>query len=562
MGLRDKATKIQKAPPFANEYGDQNRDYPQSDKQFEDSLKKKGAASIEDILSHPRESGLEKKLSRFLLPEDLLRSTAPANLEYSLQSRLESLINLIEISKELATLESESDLWESIIFSILGQVGAKEAAIFFKNQNRLELVISKGYIVPDDINFSKRSGIERVLSKDMAIHYGQPLLKELVGDERKWIEAMNPALIIPIVGQQNFLGFILLGHPVGMSDYTIDDLLYLKLLGEILGSFYDSIRRIQSINAQQQIWQTREKLHKEYMFYQNKLLAQKNRIEASNLTHDYLDRAFQGHGFLLCARSQDGFSAEFHKGLSKETMKNMHIEFNETWLMEIRQDATLVSWSDFKERDEISEKFSPEEQEMIRSATLLPIRFRGELFGIFFIFDIQKSLSVEDLFYTRNMIYTYFWFLIGQKQYAEDFLETHLLLRDPLQLVKKLLEEKEDTLKKKSKEFSVYVLQIANWKRVKNLLSKRKAEKWKDKFYGVLKDEVRNPFYFSEIIAGQFFLILEKTNKADLWMINRAVHKALQPAYEGDTITPLTKSRIYSRPEDPHKSLEDLLFVE
>lgn len=556
MSLKDKALKAKSRSTQKAEQG------PREDLEFnrEETFRKKGKVSLPELLRGKEPGGLEKSISRFLLPEDFLLSTLPADIEYSLQSRLESLLHLLEVCKDLATIEDEAQLWDSVLVSILGQIGVKEAVIFFKTQRRLMPQASHGFILPEEFNFSTRSGLERLLKKEPSIHYVSALVKELVGEEAAWLASSNAELITPIMHYEELLGFIVIGKPIGAKEFNLDDLFYLKLIGELLGSFRQSIEKVSSFKKQMKKWEMREKLHENYLHFQAQIQAAGGFEESTMLLKEYLDKTFKMHTYLLCLLHHDHYEVRLQKGFSEKTSSDFKIDRKETWLYNFKPGVPFLRIQDLKNNAQLMEKFSREEAATVQSASIIPLLFKEKLYGFFFLFDVKEEYSTEDLFYTSNIVHSYFWYLLSQNHLGYDPEARAITLQEPLAGIKEVIYDLEKELAENETPYSIYVIHMANHHRLKNIFPAEKFSSFKEEFMALLRREIFHPLLLSEIFPGQYLIILTKINKSDLWLLERTIRKRITELFPESDFQPLTRSRLYHRPEDPPKTLEELLF--
>jgi GGDEF domain-containing protein len=564
MGLKEKAVGIQNAniikkkgqiDPDADKYISKTAD----EEKILDLLKKKGIINKEDLFKNGS-TALDHDLSQFLLPEDLLGSTIPSESDYSLNSRIEALINLIELCKELATSEDAGELWESILFSILGQIGTREAAIFIKEENRFNIKASKGYIFPENVQFSKRSGIERIFAKDLNIHYSHKILDNISGDELNLFKSLKAEIFIPVVHFEELLGFIIIGKPIGSSDFSIEDLLYLKLLGEVIGSFYTTIRFIEQINAQRETWNFREKIYQKYIYFQQELQSSTDPDSTRLLFEQYLKETFtfQAYAFFVLNEKEE-YSVDSCSGISKDSFKNINFRPGDSLLYKLQQNHTWFEDNSILEEPEISRKLLKEEKAIFSNTLILPLFFHGSLYGFFLLLKTSPEFPYDLLNYAQNMITTYYWYYLSHTYLKKSEKNLNIAITDPLHGVKSALEKQEIKLEKKGKSFAVLLVNIINFNRLENLYGEKFAVSAVKKVKTFCDKEMENVKFLSDIFVDKFMVVFEDIDKSQLWLTEKSLHKRISDLFPEEHKRPLIHNRLYARPEDKKKTLDQLL---
>lgn len=567
MGLKDKANNsknlaIQDSALSGGKNLDSNylqeETSPEQEKLI-DSFKKKGKIRKDDLMKTGI-TGLEKNISHYLLPDDISGSTIPWDSDYSLNSRIEALINLIELSKELAISENPEDLWESLLFNILGQVGAREAAIFIKDDERMQLKAHKGFIFSENFLLSKRSGIERILNKDLSIHYGTKLANEIVGEEYNLFHSLHIELVIPIVQFEELNGFILLGKTIGSTDYTIEDLLYLKLLGEMVGSFHSIIQKNVILQNQRQLWNSREKLYQKYLYFQQQIQTGKNPEETLHIFETYLTDLFAFQAYLMFTLNEkEEYILTAQKGLQFESYHNIKFNPEDEIIFKCQQHHTWFTYEKMLQDSIFAVKFTDEDKIILKEGNILPLHFHGSLYGFFILLKVKNNIPSEHMYYAQNIIITYFWFYLSHVYLKKSQKNLNISITDPMHGIKNIIIKFEKKLAKKGTPYALFIVQIVNMDRLENLFGNKYSSNVRKKIKKILSQEFKNADFVSELFSNRFIVIFENTDKSQLWINDKSFLKKINELFPDEQKRPLVNNRLYARPEDKEKSLEQLI---
>ena len=497
----------------------------------------------------------------FLLNSDRQKMTQPSNTGAALHNRVEALLNLIELCKEIGFVDDEEGLWSTVIYSLLGQIGSREAAVFLNNGDQLELKADRGFIIDPHFQLPGQSGIYRILVKDPSLFYVKDVLDKVVTEEQTWLKALNAELIIPIMRYEEVSGFIILGKPIGSSDYHVDDLLYLKLFGEILGSFFDSINRILYISEQKRKWQEREVRHEHYLNYLDRLNRLKDLEEATADFNNILKEGFSlnFYTFLFSEEGQT-FKPYLSKGLKQQTIDNFEVPIHEPWLWESKHHHTWYNFVDFKENTALTKRFSQDDLSTIQSMYLLPLFYEKEMRGLFIIYEVNKTLTKEDLKYLKALLFGHFLRKIAL-DFSEKLKENNSSAAiDPLASLKTFHSKFENRLQEEKVPYSCISIQVSNAGRLVKLLGSDKYNEIKASIKGLLAKETAAGDFIAEIFPSQFLLISKGCKRDDAWGLTKVLQNSMNQAYAKGDVRPLFRNKVLSRPEDDFSDLSDFLF--
>ncbi len=253
MGLLEKALSIlkkEKAPPK------ESPPPPEKKALDPDTLLKKfyqeGEILKEELLQSPIN----------LYPEER-RETLPISYVLLHQEKIHSLINLIEFIKQIVYISSEEELYQEILYEILSQLGVKECAIYLKNPQKgtYELKGSLGKTLPEEFHTYKGEIFLELLQKEKSLHYLPPIRKKLSSYEEKFLQEFPAEVLAPLLKKEEVIGFLLVGKPLGEEDFSLTDLLYIKLLGEVLGSLEEVFFLISQRDLEKRIQERRKEKH-------------------------------------------------------------------------------------------------------------------------------------------------------------------------------------------------------------------------------------------------------------------------------------------------------------
>ncbi|HRP70879.1 MAG TPA: GAF domain-containing protein, partial [Turneriella sp.] len=166
----------------------------------------------------------------------------PENMGH--KSRLDAVLNLVEIYKEFGQVRSAKDLWEIVAYSLMAQLGTKYVAIFMEDEMRMELKHALGFTLASDYSFAANSTLAQALAREKKVLYTDDFIASFSEREEKFITQLNARYAVPVFRYEELRGVILVNPPQGRNTFDSDDLFYLKLCGELLGAMEAQLRLI------------------------------------------------------------------------------------------------------------------------------------------------------------------------------------------------------------------------------------------------------------------------------------------------------------------------------
>ncbi|MBT8380091.1 MAG: SpoIIE family protein phosphatase [Ignavibacteria bacterium] len=139
-----------------------------------------------------------------------------------LDTRVQRLDSLFELSKEFGMLAESSRFVKLLIFSVIGQfLVQKYAVVLFKDEP--EILESK---------FS-RSDLQKCLSEYELINTLESIRNEEISEQYKLLKEIGVHLVVPMQLQGNTRGLILLGNRAGDKEYLDSDVEFIYSVGNL-----------------------------------------------------------------------------------------------------------------------------------------------------------------------------------------------------------------------------------------------------------------------------------------------------------------------------------------
>jgi sigma-B regulation protein RsbU (phosphoserine phosphatase) len=140
-----------------------------------------------------------------------------------LDTRVQRLDSLFELSKEFGMLAESSRFVKLLIFSVIGQFLVQKYAVVLFNDDESEILESK---------FS-RSDLQNCLSKYELINTIESIRSEEIAERFDMLKEIGVQLVVPMQLQNKTRGLILLGSRAGDRNYLDSDIEFIYSVGNL-----------------------------------------------------------------------------------------------------------------------------------------------------------------------------------------------------------------------------------------------------------------------------------------------------------------------------------------
>lgn len=458
--------------------------------------------------------------------------------------KLETVLSLLELFKEFGEADTENDLWQILVYSLLGQLGSRDIAIFLIEDGRLTLKAFHGFTLQKDFLYPAKPAIPEILN-DGQSRPASEILAALNEAEKQLFVSLNIQTVTPVRRYEEFRGLILTGKPAAGQVLIKDDYYYLRLCGELLGSFEKQLRRLANAgerenNARQSI----EALAGLSRFSDAVRLTD-NTDDVFNHVRQILTETFSLNHSVLFVKEQFSFIPVFSTGISAEAIKGTELSAADNWL---EQNSSSGDWfisREFQNKDELSALLPESEKKYLKICAGLPLRAGGELRGFFLTFYKEGAVDSQNLNTAGIYITSAFYKILNNRILKPGASDSGT---NPVQALRHVLAEKEDTLARTGTPFAILVMDMANLSRLKNLYGDHFLKTAREKTREILLKHSTETDFLTEIFHGHFIGVFPGQENGDIFRISRIVQREIGKEFPDEDTRPLFSVKIYARP--------------
>lgn len=154
---------------------------------------------------------------------------------------------LYELSKDLLKAGSVKELFDVILFSVMGQVGASSSSIMMPSReipDEWEIEESRGVTInKDEVVFRPHAGIlKQLISRKEILDMDEFKDDTAFSDDYYNYISIDAKLLVPIMHNEEVLGAIVLGNKLNSADYTGEEKGFFNIIAEYSAFSYRTIR--------------------------------------------------------------------------------------------------------------------------------------------------------------------------------------------------------------------------------------------------------------------------------------------------------------------------------
>jgi hypothetical protein len=453
------------------------------------------------------------------------------------KSRLDAVLNLIEIYKEFGQVNTAGDLWQVIAYSLMAQLGTKYIAIFIEEDGRMELRHALGFTLASDYSFSARSKICKTLADEKHTILLDDYTSALPENEIKLIQTLGARYAAPVFRYEEMRGVFFLNPPQGQAKFNSDDLFYLKICGELLGAMESQLKLVAGADDKNR----RLSQAHAYQARAAEFVAQLGQVDNNEPLRDTLEtemlQYFPDTALLVLTRDDFFLRQHFATGFAREHVAHLEVNLVNSIVQKIKDGQVSFSATDLEDSEEFAflSKY--------RQVFAHKVMHRREFLGIAFIADND----VERVAALKTMLDHY----ILQNHHAKlrDSSTVSLDHADnPVMAIKNVIAGCEENLENSSEPYAVIVTSIMNYSRLHNLHGDSLAAEVRDFTRKTLREIMELQDFSTEAFHGHFVSVLRQKEAGDAWRLSRMLQKQAGKAYADEDRRPIYQHKIYARP--------------
>ncbi|MDX1959269.1 MAG: hypothetical protein SFU98_11890 [Leptospiraceae bacterium] len=428
-------------------------------------------------------------------------------------SRLENYLVIMEITKDLVRTNTLSEFFETLVYSIEGQIGAESIFIFSSlngNFEEIEMVAhdSQESIEEAGTILSLDDSIYQTFSEVKESILSTEVPKENFSEEE--VELLEPPIeiVTPLHSEFEFVGFILIGKNLYGQQYSKTDFEFLNLLSEVAGNMIHKFAEMQKIDQELKDLNVTVKLKNSVNLLTDRIYSCRDFNSLYKSLTEILLTEFNISKFSIFLHMEE--EKVYYIGhstyLQEPAKSNFRISDSARLVNLISQVAGFYKIENSDSYPELEQLLSLSDSSLI----LFPLIHLGKMNGILFIHEadsIQWSTGLKQALTTvSNLLAPMISNIILQT-------EREFLFKHPFSPVDESISKEIQFALDNHTKFTLIILKIQNVTRILNLLGYEFFTEYTEFITSKLLDSLKAEDSLSRVGQGKYAVFLRQKDK-------------------------------------------------
>ncbi|MEW6525769.1 MAG: GAF domain-containing protein [Spirochaetota bacterium] len=465
------------------------------------------------------ESPEENKDSVHAMQED---DTTKQSLstEYSIKpdKKFQDFVVLYEIGKEIVKAHSLNELYDAILFSVMGQIGSASATLLVlsvDDENSLIVADSRGITIKNkNIHFDIRKGLFNILMQSKGVVDIEQFKQETqYRDEYYQLIAIDARLFIPLRYDSKVFGALVLGDKITIGDYSEEEIDFIERISEFAAITYEKVHKMEQLENDirksvddRKFWNDLDEYKQSLRKYPQK--------DHFNISAQSIMKA---NGFLSYAayikNNKDGsysllLTDEEDVLLLKEAANTIHGDT--AFIDYIVSFNSAADLEDFDRNRAIREVFS---ESSIRKMTLFwinPFKVADELLGFFCVFRL-RDYQRREIQFERFKVMTDF--LLSHYLTLQLIESQYVNYSDIILPVFNRIDKELANVTRLTIPLTIILFTIKNLKRYYTIQGLEKTQELMNKIEAIIISRLSEGDFTARIDRNKFLIVLPGKNK-------------------------------------------------
>ncbi|MBX7058192.1 MAG: hypothetical protein K1X75_09000 [Leptospirales bacterium] len=494
----------------------------------------------------------------FLFDGDDL-STAPAESYIASQRKVDHYLALFDITKEISTIDRFEDLWDSLNYAVMGQVGAETICIFSAVQRSANggifyPVAHSGFEMPQGWALKRGDEIYDRLAKEDGVKYVEEFLNQprtaLSPVERRILETSRARLVVPLKNMGQLYGIAFVGAQLSGNDYTVDDLEFLSLLGEIAAVGADRVLSRLEFERDTEELRRRNMIHGSMFSLARRAANVRGLDELYDLLAERLREDFHVDSFSLVLLSPRDREYRIFAGnrISPDTMERFHLGVNSELVAMVSNLTRVYDLADFRNHPEIARNYTNDDLALMQHYWIAPLINMHWLAGFITIHRTTEPWTELN----RELMVTAAEIISSAAANCIILGERESLFRDPFSPLEERLKDELRKAREFNAPLTLVDFRIKNIRRLNELAP---AERVADFLAGLTRSMSGLLFetdFMARVAQGRFALILPGRDREESEIFIRKLKAEIRRARSlpGSPVDPQLVHSLVSYPRD------------
>ncbi|MCB1315436.1 MAG: GAF domain-containing protein [Leptospiraceae bacterium] len=353
-------------------------------------------------LMHRDDTRAEDNRELMLFDEESDFGTTPTESHIASQKKIDHYLSLFDITKEISSINDFDELWDSLLYALMGEVGAETICVFSTTERvsthaSFYPVAHSGFDLPEGWVIKPGDVIYDSLREGSGIKYAEEFLRAadspLSPLERNILETSRARIVVPLKNMNRMYGIAILGPQLEEHDYTVDDMEFLELLGEMAAVGMDRVLARIEYERDTQDLRRRNATHSKMFSFARRVSRLKNLDELYDEVARHLREDFQVGSYSLVLLSPRDQQYRIFAGnhISPASINRFQLSVGSDLIAMISNMIRVYDVADFRENQEITSNYTNDDLALMQHYWVVPLINMNWLVGFLTIHSTTEA---------------------------------------------------------------------------------------------------------------------------------------------------------------------------
>ena len=348
----------------------------------------------------------------FLFDTDSDFTTIPAEVQIASQKKIDHYLSLFDITKEISNVSEFDELWDSLLYAIMAQMGAETICLFSTEQKKVagaifHPVAHSGFELPEGWALKPGDEIYEHMLRETGVTYAEEFRRmttPLSAQEQEILEVSKAHLVFPLKNMNRMYGIAILGPALSETDYSMDDLEFLQLLGEMAAVGVDRVVSRAEFERDTSDLKRRTRVHAGLFSLMRRTSRLKNLDELYDVLAQHLrdDFGVESYSLVLLSPRDQRYRIFAGNQISPDSIERFNLAVNSNLIATVSNLIRVYDLADFRENEEIARAYTNDDLALMQHYWIVPLINMNWLVGFITIHrttqpwtEFQRELAVS-----------------------------------------------------------------------------------------------------------------------------------------------------------------------
>ncbi len=432
--------------------------------------------------------------------------------------KFQDFLILYEIGKEIVKARTPGELYDVILFSIMGQIGASSSSILVIDSNDatvFKIAESRGITIKNKkISFSSDIGImNKIVSSREIIDIEEFSNNQEYQDEYYQFISIDARLVCPMRYDDQVYGTIVLGDKITIGDYTDEEKDFIRAVSEIAAIAFEKVHTISMM--ENDIDNYRNEIS--YFSHVRELQDELRRYTSLSHYRETVQNELSELGVMSYAVFIEDYVYDKYKLVTVEEEDLLSLAEDEfsinknssfSSLVADISDSTVID--EFDRMKSIKDAFGDNRIKKMTLFWLFPMKIGENLVGFMVVFKLHDYSDKDKIFKrisaTSNLLMLNYLGMESQEHRFDQYIDVVIP-------VYKRIESEINNASKLKIPVTIILFSIKNFKRYMNAFGNQKTDELLRYLESTIMQRLSDTDFTVRIDRNKFLLVLPGKNK-------------------------------------------------